>query len=91
MPWPAADTPLAPGLTLAPPNAGYSRGQATSPRAFPSAKVTEEGKRAGLDGIDCGSVANGYSHALADAAPDDFIFVGGSSYIVADFLALNHF
>lgn len=78
-------------MKLLPHNAVYYWVQATSKRAFPSAKVTEEGKRAGLDGIDCGAVANGYSHALADAAPDDFIFVGGSSYIVADFLALNHF
>lgn len=78
-------------MKLLPHNAVYYWVQATSKRAFPSAKVTEEGKRAGLDGTDCGAVANGYSHALADAAPDDFIFVGGSSYIVADFLALNHF
>ncbi len=31
-----------------------------------------------------------YSAALADASPDDFIFIGGSSYLVADLLtALN--
>ncbi|MDY4410009.1 MAG: folylpolyglutamate synthase/dihydrofolate synthase family protein [Prevotella sp.] len=78
-------------MQLLPRKAVYYWVQATSKRAFPSAKVAEEGKKAGLNGADYGSVANGYQHALADAASDDFIFVGGSSYIVADFLALNHF
>ena len=31
------------------------------------------------------------AQAMADASEEDFIFVGGSSYIVADFLPLKHF
>lgn len=78
-------------MQLLPRQAIYYWVQATSKRAFPSAKVAEEGEKAGLNGTDCGSVCAGYERALAEAAPDDFIFVGGSSYIVADFLSLNHF
>lgn len=78
-------------MQLLPRQAIYYWVEATSKRAFPSAKVAAEGKQAGLKGEDCGSVAEGYRRAIADAAPDDFIFVGGSSYIVADFLAINHF
>ena len=33
------------------------------------------------------SVNKAFKAAQADAAEDDFIFVGGSSYIVADFLS----
>ena len=32
-------------------------------------------------------VAEAYEQALSEAESDDFIFVGGSSYIVADFLS----
>ena len=76
-------------LTLLPKNAIYYWTQASSKRAFPSAKVAELGKKHGLHGTDCGSVDNAYHKALAEAAPDDFIFVGGSSYVVADLLALK--
>lgn len=76
-------------LTLLPKNAVYYWAQASSKRAFPSAKVAELGKEHGLHGNDCGSVAEAYHKAQADAEPDDFIFVGGSSYIVADLLSLK--
>ena len=78
-------------MHLLPRDAVYYWVQPTSKRAFPADKVTEEAERAGLKGRNCGSVANGYRQALADATPDDFIFVGGSSYVVADLLALNDF
>ena len=45
------------------------------------------GRAHGLHGTLHPSVAEAYRAALADAAPDDFIFVGGSSYVVADLLA----
>jgi len=44
-----------------------------------------------LHGEDAGSVVNAYQQALAQASEEDFIFVGGSSYVVADFLSLKHF
>ena len=49
----------------------------------PSAGV---GAEHGLKGKTYGSVTEAYRAAMDDAQPDDFVFVGGSSYIVADFL-----
>lgn len=39
-----------------------------------------------LNGTCYNSVAKAYRQALKEAGKNDFIFVGGSSYIVADFL-----
>ena len=78
-------------MTLLPKDAVYYWAQATSRRAIPSSKVKDLGYQHQLQGNDCGSVANAYRQAMKDAAEDDFIFVGGSSYIVADFLSIKHF
>lgn len=78
-------------MTLLPKDAVYYWAQATSRRAIPSSKVKDLGYQHQLQGNDCGSVANAYRQAMTDAAEDDFIFVGGSSYIVADFLSIKHF
>ena len=75
-------------MSLLPKNAVYYWAQPTSKRAFQADKVAELGKRHHLEGTNCGSVANAYHKAMADAAPDDFVFIGGSSYVVADLLAL---
>lgn len=75
-------------MGMLPKNAVYYWAQPTSKRAFCADKVAELGERHGLKGINCGSVANAYHKALADADSNDFIFVGGSSYVVADLLAL---
>ncbi len=78
-------------MTLLPKDAVYYWAQATSQRAIPSSKVKDLGNQHQLHGNDYGSVAHAFSQALADASDDDFIFVGGSSYIVADFLSIKHF
>lgn len=78
-------------MTLLPKNAEYYWAQATSRRAIPSFKVKDLGYQHQLHGKDYGSVSNAFRHAMADASEDDFIFVGGSSYIVADFLSIKHF
>lgn len=77
-------------MDMLPKNAVYYWAQATSKRAFPSDKVAEIGNKHGLQGENCGSVANAYAKALAESGPDDFIFVGGSSYIVADLLSVKN-
>lgn len=76
-------------LSLLPRNAVYYWTQASSKRAIPSTRVAALGKAHGLNGFDCGSVANAYHKALTEASPEDFIFVGGSSYVVADLLSLK--
>lgn len=72
--------------TLLPKNAMYYFTKATTHRAIPEDKVKECGAEHGLKGKTYGSVTEAYRAAMDDAQPDDFVFVGGSSYIVADFL-----
>lgn len=71
---------------LLPKDAIYYFTQATTHRAIPAEKVKEEGCLHGLHGQTFCSVKEAYEKALEDADEGDFIFVGGSSYIVADFL-----
>ena len=77
-------------MGLLPKNAIYYWAQAKSKRAIPSNIVAEMGSRHHLTGTDCGSVAEAYLRAITEASTDDFIFVGGSSYIVADLLLLKN-
>lgn len=78
-------------MCLLPENAIYYWTQARSKRALPASVIAEKGMRHRLQGQVFGSVADAYHAAIHDAQPDDFIFIGGSSYIVADLLALNDF
>ena len=78
-------------MALLPKDALYYWCQASSKRAIPADRVAALGEAHQLQGHNAGSVAEAYHEALGDAAPDDFIFVGGSSYVVADLLSLNDF
>lgn len=71
---------------LLPKNAIYYFTQASTHRAIPVEKVKEDGEKHQLRGNSYPTVAAAYTAALKDADKDDFIFVGGSSYVVADFL-----
>ena len=76
-------------LAMLPREARYYFAQASVKRALPSEKVKELANVCGLEGNAFPDVRTAYETALAEAAPDDFIFVGGSSFIVADLLSLN--
>ena len=78
-------------IKLLPKNATYYWVQASTKRAIPSNIIAEMGRKNQLVGIDCGTVAEAYHKAITDASADDFIFVGGSSYIVSDLLLLKDF
>lgn len=78
-------------IKLLPQNATYYWAQASTKRATPSNIIAEMGRKNQLVGIDCGTVAKAYHRAITDASADDFIFVGGSSYIVSDLLLLKDF
>lgn len=71
---------------MLPQEAVYYFTQATTKRAIPAERVAEKGKLHQLEGGVFHSVIEAYRKALADAGKDDFIFVGGSSYVVADLL-----
>lgn len=71
---------------MLPKNATYYFTQATTHRAIPAERVKQEGEMYGLKGTVYKSVKEAYEKAVKDSCTDDFIFVGGSSYVVADFL-----
>jgi dihydrofolate synthase/folylpolyglutamate synthase len=60
--------------------------QPSCERAFPVSKVVETAKAHKLQGRAFSSVGEAYEKALEEAGKEDFIFVGGSSYVVADLL-----
>ena len=69
-------------MQLLPKQAVYYFTQASSHRAIPVHKVQEIAKAHQLEGMTFSNVKDAYQQALSDAHPEDFIFVGGSSYLV---------
>ena len=82
-----SDKDISTVMSLLPKDADYYFTQASSKRAIPAEEVARIGAEHGLHGKRYATVAEAYHAALSDAGPDDFIFVGGSSYVVADLLA----
>ena len=74
-------------MQMLPRNAVYYWVQASTHRAIPQQVIKNLGKEHGLYGESFPDVWSAYQQALSDANTDDFIFVGGSSYVVADLLA----
>ena len=73
-------------MSLLPKNAVYYWTQADNHRAIPTDTVAQKGRYHNLNGTAYATVADAYTAAIRDASPSDFIFIGGSSYIVADLL-----
>lgn len=73
-------------LQLLPTDATYYFTQASVKRALPAACVQELAARYGLKGEAYPDVASAVCAAKANVTTEDFIFVGGSSFIVADLL-----
>lgn len=74
-------------MGMLPSDAAYYWTQPTSKRAFPVEKVAETAEKHHLKGLIIRDVDAAYRQALSEASTDDFIFVGGSSYVVADLLS----
>lgn len=73
-------------MYLLPKNAIYYWTQAESKRAIKAERVAEIAIKHDLRGEIFDNVEFAYTKALQDSYKDDFVFVGGSSYIVADLL-----
>lgn len=73
-------------LQLLPKDAVYYFTQAQIPRAFPAEALMEEAKGYGLQGGCYPTVKEALEAARHDASADDFIFIGGSNFIVAEIL-----
>lgn len=73
-------------MYLLPKNAIYYWTQAESKRAIKAERVAEIAIKHDLRGEIFDNIEVAYTKALQDSNKDDFVFVGGSSYIVADLL-----
>jgi folylpolyglutamate synthase/dihydrofolate synthase len=76
-------------LALMPKDAEYYFTQASIERALPVSEFAALAANHGLKGNTYENVADAIAAAKGDAADDDFIFIGGSSFIVADALMCN--
>jgi dihydrofolate synthase/folylpolyglutamate synthase len=76
-------------LRLLPKNAKYYFTQANLPRAMDAQLLAEQAGQFGLKGEIFPSVSEAFSAAKKSAGKNDFIFVGGSTFIVAE--VLEHF
>ena len=73
-------------LDLLPHDAIYYFTQADTHRAIPSEKLLSLAKSRNLHGESYPDVKSAYAAAIGNANASDFVYVGGSSYVVADFL-----
>lgn len=62
---------------------------ANIPRALPANVLAEMAQAKGLIGNSYSSVKEAYNVALTNAQPEDIIFIGGSTFVVADLLSEN--
>ena len=75
-------------LAMLPKDAIYYFTKASVSRALNENEVKRLAGEAGLEGYTYPSVKDAFEAAQASAHPDDFIFVGGSTIIVADLLSI---
>lgn len=73
-------------MAMLPKDATYYFCKASTHRAIPEDNVAAIGKEFGLKGATYANVTDAYRTACSNAKSDDFVFVGGSSYVVADLL-----
>lgn len=73
-------------MKLLPKDAIYYFTKPDSKRAIPEAKLLMLANENGLHGNAFPSVSEAYRVVMEVVAREDFVFVGGSSYVVADFL-----
>ena len=73
-------------LSMLPKDAVYYFTRASIPRALPQDQLEALALKAGLSGKSYPSVQQAVESAQKESRPDDLIFVGGSTFIVADLL-----
>lgn len=82
-----SDKDISTVLSMLPHEAEYYFCQASVKRALACDAIAVQAATYNLHGHPFGSVAEAYQAALTDSSPNDYIFVGGSSFVVADLLA----
>lgn len=82
-----SDKDLGPVLPLFPSSAKYYFTRASVPRALDEKELKEKALQFGLKGESFGDVASAISSARQNSSGSDLIFIGGSTFIVADALS----
>lgn len=75
-------------LELMPKNAVYFFTQAATDRAMKAKTFAEKGAAHGLKGYTCQTAGEAMRLARQAASKEDMIFIGGSTYVVAEALPL---
>lgn len=75
-------------LSMMPHDASYFFTQASVERAMPAGEFEAKAIAHGLSGIVCNTVKEAVQEALSRADKDDMIFIGGSTFVVADAIPL---
>ena len=73
-------------LHLLPKEATYYFCKAAIPRGLDVTELNDQAEKLGLKGIPYGSVREALTAARKEACPDDLIFIGGSTFVVAEVL-----
>ncbi len=73
-------------LPLFPKNANYYFCKPNIPRGLEAEMLQEKAAQFGLKGRIYNSVSNAYTSSKKNAKPNDFIYVGGSTFVVAEIL-----
>jgi dihydrofolate synthase/folylpolyglutamate synthase len=71
-------------LKILPKQASYYFCKANIPRGMDAELLQAEANKSGLSGKPYSSVQNAYKAALANSNEDDLVFVGGSTFVVAE-------
>ena len=85
------DKDVAQVLAIMPRSARYYFTQASVKRALDASTLREMAREAGLTGRVYRTVAQAVTTAQREASPEDLIFVGGSTFVVADLLSMREF
>jgi dihydrofolate synthase / folylpolyglutamate synthase len=78
------DKDLSKILAILPKDAKYVFCQADIPRAFPAAQLAENAAEYGLNGVIVPKVNDALNFARKNAGSNDLIFIGGSTFVVAE-------
>ena len=79
-----SDKDIAGVITLLPKHARYYFCRAGVPRAMPAEELMEKASFFGLEGHSYPSVADAFKAAKENAGDSDLVFVGGSTFVVAE-------
>ena len=74
-------------MDILPLEAEYYLTKARIPRALPVAELKKKFDENGFISRSFPDVSSAYSQALSESSPDDVLFIGGSTFIVADFFS----